>query len=119
VIYSNKYYEVLDYVAVTNHLVEYVLWVVGDHVWSTLSDADKECMQAAVDTFGKNATDVIAEQEDSLQKLMSENGWVTFTHPDAAEFQKLTAPIIEAGIADGKWSQEIVDRIRALKATTN
>jgi TRAP-type C4-dicarboxylate transport system substrate-binding protein len=110
---------VLDYVAVTNHLVEYVLWVVGDHVWSTLSDADKECMQAAVDTFGKNATDVIAEQEDSLQKLMSENGWVTFTHPDAAEFQELTAPIIEAGIADGKWSQEIVDRIRALKATTN
>lgn len=115
VIHAKKFYEVLDYVAVTNHLVEYVLWVVGDHVWSKFSDAEKRCMQEAVDQFGASATEAVVEQEDSLQKLMSDKGWVTFTYPAAAEFRALSAPVIEAGVKDGKWTQEIVDRIAAIK----
>ncbi len=105
----------LDYVAVTNHLIEYVLWAVGDHVWSQLSDAEKTCMQEAVDRFGQSATDAVLQQEDELQQLMSDKGWVTFTHPNAAEFQQLTAPIIEAGVKDGTWTQETVDRIAEIQ----
>ncbi|MFW6028166.1 MAG: DctP family TRAP transporter solute-binding subunit [bacterium] len=111
VIHSKKFYEVLDYVAMTNHLVEYVLWAVGDHVWSGFSDAEKTCMQEAVDRFGQSATDTVVEQEDSLQQLMVDEGWIDVTHPDAAEFQEMTAPVIQAGIEDGTWTQEIVDRI--------
>lgn len=115
VIHSKKFYEVLDYVAVTNHLVEYVLWAVGDHVWSQLSDAEKTCMQEAVDRFGQSATDTVVQQEDELQQLMADKGWLTFTYPDATEFQQLTAPIIEAGVKDGTWSQETVDRIAEIE----
>lgn len=115
VIYAKKFYEVLDYVAVTNHLVEYVLWVTGGHIWSGLSDTEKGCLQKASDDFGAMSTAEVAEQEDSLQKLMTDKGWLKFTYPDATEFQAVSAPIVEAGIKDGRWTQEIVDRIKAIK----
>lgn len=116
VIYAKKFYEVLDYVAMTNHLVEYVLWVTGGHVWSALNEAERACMQEAVDTFGAQATEEVVRQEDDLQTLMAEKGWVEFTNPDPAPFQALSASVVEDGIAEGRWSQETVERIRALGA---
>ena len=119
VIYSMKFYEVLDHVAMTNHLVEYVLWVTGDHVWSKLSDAEKACKQEAVDAFGEQSTAEVATQEDDLQKTMADKGWLTFTYPDPAPFQALAASVVEDGIAKGRWTQETVDRIRSIEAKTN
>lgn len=46
---------------------------------------------------------------------MTDKGWLKFTYPDATEFQAVSAPIVEAGIKDGRWTQEIVDRIKAIK----
>jgi tripartite ATP-independent transporter DctP family solute receptor len=116
VIYAKKFYEVLDYVAMTNHLVEYVLWVTGSHVWSALSDEEKACLETAVDAFGAQATEEVAGQEDDLQKQMADNGWLTFTYPDAEPFKAMTASVIADGVADGKWTQETVDRIAAIES---
>lgn len=115
-IYAKKFYEVLDYVAMTNHLVEYVLWVTGDHVWTALSDDEKACLQTAVDAFGDQSSAEVAGQEDSLQKEMTDKGMVEFTNPDPAPFQKMTASVVKDGIASGKWTQETVDRIAAIGA---
>ncbi|MEZ5864597.1 MAG: TRAP transporter substrate-binding protein DctP [Geminicoccaceae bacterium] len=114
VIYAKKFYEVLDYVAMTNHLVEYVLWVTGGHVWSALSDSEKACLQEAVDLFGAQSTAEVVAQEDDLQKEMTDKGWLEFTYPDAAPFKALTAGVIAEGVADGRWTQETVDRIAAI-----
>ena len=115
VIHAKKFYEVLDYVAMTNHLVEYVLWVSGGHVWSSLSDDEKACLQTAVDEFGAASTAEVAAQEDDLQKLMTDEGWVEFTFPDPEPFMEMTASIVDQGVADGTWTQETVDRIRAIE----
>ncbi len=115
VIHAKKFYEVLDYVALTNHLVEYVLWVTGGHVWSALSESEQGCLQTAADEFGAAATAEVVAQEDSLQQLMTDNGWLEFTSPDPAPFIEMTASIVDQGVADGTWTQETVDRIRAIE----
>ncbi len=114
-IYAKKFYEVLDYVALTNHLVEYVMWVSGGHVSNSIDDAGMECLRTAAEKFGDEATAEVVKQEDDLQKLMTDNGWLKFTEPDPAPFVEMTSFIVEDGIKENKWSRDTVDRILNLK----
>jgi len=114
VTYAKKFYEVQDYVALTNHLIEYVLWVTGDHVWSALPDEHKACLQETAERFAEQATAMVVEQEDSLREEMTAEGMVQFTDPDVDAFIEATAAarerlVKELGVPDG-----VVERIRAL-----
>ena len=115
VIYAKKFYEVLDYVALTNHLVEYVLWVTGDHVIKALNESEQACLQKAADEFGAASTEQVVAQEDELQTMMTDKGWLKFTSPDPAPFIEMTASIVDEGVKNGTWTQDVVDRIRAIK----
>lgn len=114
VTYAKKFYEVQDYVALTEHLIEYVLWVTGDHVWQALSEAHRGCLQEAADRFAGEATEMVVEQEDSLREEMSAKGMVEFTDPDIPAFIEATAEaraelIEELGVPEG-----MVERIDQL-----
>ncbi len=114
-IYAKKFYEVLDYVALTNHLVEYVMWVSGGHVSKSIDEAGLACLRKSAKKFGDLATADVVKQEDDLQKLMTDNGWLEFTEPDSTPFIEMTSFIVEDGIKANKWTRDTVDRIRALK----
>jgi len=102
---SMRFYEVQEYVALTGHLVEYVLWIVGDHVWSAMTEAERACMRTAAESFGDASTATIVAQEDSLRVSMAAEGKIAFTDPDIAAFQEATEDAIadmatELGVPD-------------------
>jgi tripartite ATP-independent transporter DctP family solute receptor len=42
-IMAKKFYEVQSHIILTGHITESLLTIVGTHVWSKMSDADKRC----------------------------------------------------------------------------
>lgn len=115
VTYAFKFYEVQKYVVLTGHLVEYAVFIVGDHVWKTLSPAERKCMQEGADLYADRSTREIVEQEDTLRAKMEREGLIKFIDPDREAFRKATAHVIDELTKQGLWPQAIVDRIRAIK----
>ena len=111
---SMRFYEVQDYVALTGHLVEYVLWIVGDHVWSGMSAEARACMTDAAVAFGDTSTTAIVEQEDSLRVSMAVEGKLQFTEPDIAAFQAATSDAVSAMARDLGVSAELLAAIQGL-----
>jgi len=114
VTYAKKFYEVQDYVALTNHLIEYVLWVVGDHVWSGFSEAQQGCLQETADRFGEQASALVVEQEDSLRDEMTAAGMIEFTDPDVDAFIKATEEARQRLVGELEVPEGVVERIKNL-----
>ena len=115
VTYAFKYYEVQKYVALTNHLFENVIFTVADQTLKKLSPVEKKCMQEAADIFGDLSTKEIVEQEDGLRSKMEKEGLLKFTDPDKEAFRKATAGVIDELVKKGQFTQQMVDRLRAIK----
>ena len=112
--FAFKFYEVQKYVNPTAHLMEYVFWIVGDHVMSKLSAADKDCMQKAAGLYAERSTQLISEQEDSLRAKMEADKLITFTKPDIAAFQATLAPAVEQLAKDLGASADLVARVKGI-----
>ena len=113
--YAKKFYEVQDYFALTNHLIEYVFFTVGGHVWKKLSDQEKQWVQEAADIFADESTEELVRQEDTLREKMEAEGMLKFTEPDVEAFRKATRSAIEKQIADGLYTREMVERIQQIE----
>ncbi len=72
-IMAKKFYEVQSHVMLTGHITESLLTIVGTHVWSKLSDADKKVFEEVLTQAAARASDQIRAQEqkiaDELRKL--------------------------------------------------
>lgn len=114
VTFSKKFYEVQEYVALTNHLVEYVLWVVGDHVMKALTEPQVRCLQQAADSFAEKSTQALVDQEDSLREKMTKEGMIRFTEPDIAAFRAATRDALREYARDFKVPDGFLERVDAL-----
>lgn len=114
VTYAKKFYEVQDYVALTNHLIEYVLWVTGDHVWSALTGEQQACLQETAERFGDASSALVVEQEDSLRAKMTAEGMIEFTDPDVDAFIEVTEGARQKLVDELGVSADTVARIKAL-----
>jgi tripartite ATP-independent transporter DctP family solute receptor len=114
VTYAKKFYEVQEYVNLTGHLIEFVFWAVGDHVWSALSENERACMQQSADVFGARSTELVVGQEDSLREQMTSEGLIKFVEPDVEAFQAATQNVLKEMEAELNVPAGIVERIRDL-----
>jgi len=112
--YAFKFYEVQKYVNPTAHMMEYVFWVVGNHVMSKLDTADRACMQKSADLYADKSTQMIVEQETNLRKEMVEKKLVTFTNPDIPAFQAATRAVVEQLAKDLGVSSELLAKVRGI-----
>jgi len=115
VTYAFKYYEVQKYVNLTQHLFEYALLIVGDHVMKDLNASQRTCVQKAADVYGDQSSREIVDQENNLRVEMTAKKMIQFTDPDKAAFQRATAGVIDDLIKQGQFSRELVERVRAVK----
>ena len=115
VTYAFKYYEVQKYVNLTQHLFEYALLIVGDHVMKDLNASQRICVQKAADVYGDQSSREIVDQENNLRVEMTAKKMIQFTDPDKAAFQRASAGVIDDLIKQGQFSRELVDRVRAVK----
>jgi tripartite ATP-independent transporter DctP family solute receptor len=115
VTYSHKLYEVQDYVALTEHLVEFIAWVVSDPAWQQLDEAERACLQEGADIFAELSAEGNIEMENTLRERMSAEGLIEFTTPDKAEFIEATENARRELMAEYGWSDELVERIRSIQ----
>jgi tripartite ATP-independent transporter DctP family solute receptor len=112
-ILAKKFYEVQTHVNLTGHITEMLLAIVGGHVWSKLSDADKK---AFVDVFNEAAVKSNAEIEKSENQLATDFGTKygrTVVKSDRAAFKKVFEPF-HVG-KDVPWDKALYDRVQAIK----
>jgi tripartite ATP-independent transporter DctP family solute receptor len=112
-IMAKKFYEVQSHVMLTGHITESLLSIVGSHVWSKLSDADKKVFEEVLSQAAAKATDAIRASEQKLADEFRKLG-KTVVEVDRDAFRKAAIPLHNDPAAGGGWSQAEYDALQAL-----
>lgn len=93
-IYHQNFYEVQDYVALTNHVYNTQMLVMSECAWNALSSEDQQVVESAAVEAGQLVRDLTLQEEERLVAEMEDAG-VTITRPDPAEFREAVAPAVD------------------------
>jgi len=111
-IMAKKFYEVQSHIMLSGHITESLLVIVGNHVWSKLSDEDKKIFNEVLLAAAAKATDQIRVSEQQLADEFRKLG-KTVVEVDRAAFRTAALPLHNDG--SGGWSQSEYDALQALK----
>jgi TRAP-type C4-dicarboxylate transport system substrate-binding protein len=111
-IMAKKFYEVQSHIILTGHITESLLTIVGTHVWSKMSDADKKVFEDVLSEAALKATNQIRESELKLGEEFKKLGKTVIT-PDRDAFRKAALPLHNDG--SGGWTQAQYDALQAIK----
>ena len=84
VIYANKFYEVCDYLAYTNHLPGFMMIVINDETYKSMSYENRIALQEAAREASLYNERILAESMEEIENDLAER--MEFTYPDTAEF---------------------------------
>jgi TRAP-type C4-dicarboxylate transport system substrate-binding protein len=113
-IMAKKFYEVQSHIMLTGHITESLVTIVGNHVWSKLSDADKKVFEDVLIQAAAKATDQIRASEQKLADEFRKLG-KTVVDVDRDAFRKAAIPLHNDPSAGAGWSQAEYDALQALK----
>src|SRR6266849_10395632 len=113
-IMAKKFYEVQSHVMLTGHIVESLLTIVGSHVWSKLSDADKKVFEEVLAQAAAKASDEIRTSEQKIADELRKLG-KTVVQVDREAFRRAAIPLHNDASAGAGWSQAEYDALQALK----
>jgi TRAP-type C4-dicarboxylate transport system substrate-binding protein len=103
-----KFFEVMNQIVLTSHLVGYDLLVISKEAWEKLAPADQEALQAAATA----AIDFSQAKHIELKKFEAE-GLKIYT-PDVEAFRAHAQKLyLESELAKS-WPEGVIDRINAL-----
>jgi tripartite ATP-independent transporter DctP family solute receptor len=84
---AQKFYEVQDYLAITNHVVNDVNYVVSKQTWEKLPEDLQVILEEGINQATEYHTQLFTDQEAGLIAKFKEEG-MTVTEPDLEEFKK-------------------------------
>jgi tripartite ATP-independent transporter DctP family solute receptor len=111
-IMAKKFYEVQSHIMLSGHITESLLVIVGNHVWSKLSDPDKKVFNDVLIEAAAKATDQIRASEQKLAEEFRKLG-KTVVEVDRAAFRAAALPLHNDG--SGGWSKAEYDALQALQ----
>jgi tripartite ATP-independent transporter DctP family solute receptor len=83
---AKKFYEVQKYIILTGHIVDSLATQIAPHLWSKLSDAEKQTFITVTREAATNATADITKRERELADEFKKKG-LTIINPDKKSFQ--------------------------------
>lgn len=90
IIYNNNFYEVQNYLAITNHSYDAMPFVISKGAWDVLTDKERDIIQTAAINAQETNRRLNKEQtEEYISKLQTEGG-MTVTYPDLDAFKAKT-----------------------------
>ncbi|WP_261133487.1 TRAP transporter substrate-binding protein [Bacillus sp. Marseille-Q3570] len=94
---SNKFYEVQDYLSVTNHVYTPFVFLMSKTFWDKLSDEEKKIMEDAAVEAGKYNREINRKaNEESLQNLKDQGMEVNeFSNEEKEKVQEQIQPVID------------------------
>jgi TRAP-type transport system periplasmic protein len=99
VIYANRFHEVADYLAETDHLVGFMLITIGEDVFQRLSEDQQDALVRAAEEASAYNDEILAEQSAQWEEEVRQQ--MIFTQPDQAEWREAAA-----GVAEGFFAVE-------------
>ncbi len=108
-----KFYEVMEQIVLTSHLVGYDLLVISKDAWDKLEPADQEALQAAATAAIDFSQNKHIEQEEQLLEKFKADGLKIYA-PDVDAFRAHVQQLyLDSDLADS-WPEGVIDRINAL-----
>jgi TRAP-type C4-dicarboxylate transport system substrate-binding protein len=108
-----KFFEVMNQIVLTSHLVGYDLLVISKEAWEKLAPADQEALQAAATAAIDFSQAKHIEREAELLKKFEAEGLKIYT-PDVEAFRAHAQKLyLESELAKS-WPEGVIDRINAL-----
>jgi len=112
-ILAKKFYEVQTHVNLTGHITEMLLAIVGGHVWSKLSDADKKVFETVFREAAEKSNAEIAQSEQQLVTDFASKYGKTVVKSDRDAFKKVFSKFHVGG--DVPWDKALYDKVQAIK----
>lgn len=104
---SYKFYEVVKYVIMTNHIICPNTVFINNDVWNSLSEHDQQVVQDAIDSAIEWQDDQILQSEADLVESLKEYG-VEFIEPDDT-IREATIPAIKPLVEDWDYLQTFAE----------
>lgn len=89
---ANSFYEVQDYIALTNHVVNDNSYVVSEQTWEDLPEDMQEILEDGIEDTADYHTELFEDEEDELIDKFKDEG-VTVTEPDLDEFKDAVSEV--------------------------
>ncbi|GHE21137.1 TRAP transporter substrate-binding protein DctP [Halomonas urumqiensis] len=108
-----RFYEVMDQIALTSHLVAFDLLMVSSSVWNDMSPEQQQEFQAAADEAIAWSTAEHERNEQELADFFREEGLDLYT-PDVDAFREYAQQkYLESSLSDA-WPEGMLERINDL-----
>ena len=111
-IHSAKLNEVQKFLVLTEHIITPQLAIVNEGFWKGLPAADRDLLQAAIDSGAAWQDKELASQEDSLVDTLKKAG-MTVIEPDKESFRKPVLAQLPPKF-DDKWGKGNFDALMKL-----
>jgi tripartite ATP-independent transporter DctP family solute receptor len=111
-IMAKKFYEVQSHIMLSGHITESLLVIVGNHMWSKLSEEEKKTFNEVLIQAAAKATDQIRASEQKLADEFRKLGKAV-VEVDRAAFRAAALPLHNDG--SGGWTKEQYDALQAIK----
>ena len=98
--------------ALTGHITDALITIVGGPTWNKLSDADKKVFEAVLKEAAARATSEIIEKEKQLGAEFEKRG-KTVIRVDRKPFREATVKLHNG--PDATWDKATYDKLQALK----
>jgi tripartite ATP-independent transporter DctP family solute receptor len=109
---AKKFYEVQKYIALTGHITDALLTIVGGPTWNKLSDADKKTFEAVLKEAADRCTKEIVDIESKLAADFEKRG-KTVAKVDRKPFREAVMKLHNG--PDATWPKDVYDKLQALK----
>lgn len=108
-IYDVKFYEVQDYLNLTQHVYSPAPMMMSKQLFDSFSESDQKAIEEAAQHALPIQREASTKQEEEMKKLLVEKG-MKLTEPDLAPFRKAVEPVYE------KWApklgEELINKVR-------
>ena len=107
---ASRFYEVQDYVTISNHMFSHASIVINMDLWNRMSPADQAIFQAVATETAAVQRRLLEEATDGLIAQVQAAG-LTVTMPDTAAFRRATEPTRNTFAAQHAWAPALIRAI--------
>lgn len=112
-ILNRRFYEVQKYIALTGHMIDSLVTLVGAPVWNRLSAADRATLEETFAEAAAKCTEEIRQIEARLGSEFASVHRVEVLQVDRAAFRAAMAPLLEA--PNLPWTPEHFRRVQEIR----
>ena len=110
-----KFYEVQDYIAMTNHVINDANYIVGKSTLKKLPPELKTILKDSIKKAAEHHTSLFKKEEKNLIDFFKKEG-VTITRPDLAPFKKAVSKSYDKYLKKiGDGAQEALEQIKEVR----